>query len=497
MNHRLSILFGWFLIPLILLITGSSAGAADSEAEWKEHIQLVLDIAEPLKFDRGKRLPLYLWPAMNPGKLNDEQAETLVRLLDRRGVGLVASWNHGRMKESLAECLPVARAQKRLGLRVNVNANSLIYRFCDGSEKTAHIDSKDVPFFETTFGNKKMGCPFRLEHRIAPIQKRFTQFAEAYKKEGLHPGFVFADWEIDGPLEWNRAHESSKRCKVCREHLPQLDSFLVYQHELRRIRSRLQRLAYAEPLLERFPQSLVGNYAVYPHDGWRYWYDYFERYVEGPPIRIDQNARYRHWSNDFENTGFTFAMPVVYPWSWTWNWYDFDPGDYRWFYNGLLVASNAGQYTPQDIPIISFVHWHTVDVGLSEDKTAPKKSLTKPEQMSEWCYRELLWHMLLRGTDTFFLWCGKNEQPKEVELLHPVWAAAQEYGEFLENGVPVIFDVPNQPGPVVSGLRMGNQVLIRRTDFTDNREPVKVRIAGKTLTIPALKNQCQVLSLQD
>ena len=117
--------------------------------------------------------------------------------------------------------------------------------------------------------------------------------------------------------------------------------------------------------------------------------------------------------------------------------------------------------------------------------------------MSEWCYRELLWHILLRGTDTFFLWCAKNEQAKEVELLHPVWAAAQEYGEFLEKGTPVNFDVPNRPGPVISGLRIDNQILIRRTDFTEDRAPVKIHIAGKTLTVPALKDQCQILSLQN
>ena len=30
-------------------------------------IRLVLDVAQPLKYPRGNRLPLYLWPAMNPG----------------------------------------------------------------------------------------------------------------------------------------------------------------------------------------------------------------------------------------------------------------------------------------------------------------------------------------------------------------------------------------------------------------------------------------------
>ena len=462
--------------------------AGEQAESWPEHIQLVIDNTTPLKFDRGKRLPLYLWPARNPGQLDGAQAERLVRLLDERGVGLIVSWNHQRVAESLAACLPVARAQKKLGLRVNVNANAPLYGFFDGSEETAHLDAEGKPFFDDSFGKRKMGCPFRLEHRIRPIRERIETFVKAYDKAGVPVDFVFADWEIDGPIEWNEAHDKAKRCKVCRENWPDIDDFFVYQDALRRIRSRLQRRAYTEPILARFPKALVGNYAVYPHDGWRYWWDYFEHYVEGQPVRMDQLARYRHWANEFADTGYTFAMPVVYPWSWTWGWYDFEPGDYRWFYNGLLVASNVGRHTPADVPIISFVHWHTVEVG---PKDAPK-----PEQMSEWAYQELLWHMLLRGTDAFFMWCRTAESAKEVQVLHPVYAAAQEYGEFFDRGVPINFDVPSRPGPVVSGLRLGDKVLVRRTDFADSREPVSINVAGKTLAVPVARGQCQILSLE-
>ncbi|MGC9329174.1 MAG: hypothetical protein ACP5I1_16190 [Candidatus Hinthialibacter sp.] len=486
---------GAVLVLSLCLFMNDSAAAGENETVWKDSIQLVLDKTKPLQHDRGERLPLYLWPAMNPGKLSDSSAEKLISLLNDRGIGLVCSWNHQKMEESLAECLPVARAQKKLGLRVNINATSLLYSFCDGSEETAHIDSDGHPFFDDSFGKKKMGCPFRLEHRIAPIRARLDQFIDAYRKEGVPVDFVFTDWEIDGPLEWNRAHDAAKRCQVCREHLPRLDDFLAYQHALRRIRSRLQRQAYAAPILERFPEALVGNYAVYPHNGWRYWYDYFERYVEGQPSLVDQNAHYRHWANDFEETGFTFAMPVVYPWSWTWNWYDFEPGDYRWFYNGLLVAGNAGRFTPKEVPIIAFVHWHTVDVGLQVDEGAASNKLEKPQQMSEWAYQELLWHMLLRGTDAFFLWCTEKEQPKEVELLHPVWAAAQEYGDFLEKGTPITFDVPKKAGAVVSGLRMGDQILVRRTDFTQDQSPIALTVGGKVIKIPAAEGKCLVMKL--
>jgi hypothetical protein len=486
---------------LLVVIAGVALTAAPShgqepKSEWPKNIQLVLDQTTPLKHSRGGRLPLYLWPAIGPGKLDDARAQKLVRLLDGRGVGLIVNWNQGPLEATFAEALPVARAQKKAGLPINVHATSLLSSFFDGSLATAHIDDQGKPFFDNTFGSMKMGCPFRLEHRIPVIRDRVRKFSDVYAKAGLPVGFIFTDWEIDGPLEWNRAHNASQRCTICRKNLPLLDDFLTYQQELRRLRSRVQRLAYAEPVLDQHPKALVGNYAMYPHNGWRYWYDYFEKYIPGQPALRDQKALYRHWANDFEDTGYTFAMPVVYPWSWTWNWYDFEPGDYRWFYNGLLVASNAGRHTPANVPIIAFVHWHTVDVGLSEREGGAPAGAQPARQMSESTYQELLWHMLLRGTDTFFLWCMEKENAKEVQLLHPVWAAAQAYGEFLEGGVPITFETPAKPGPVVSGLRLGRRVLVRRTDFNDNRDPVAVQVGGRTLRVPAAPGQCQILTLE-
>jgi len=472
-----------------------AAGQGQSPAEWPKNLQLVLDNAAPLKHPRGGRLPLYLWPAIGPGKLDDAQAEKIVRLLDERGVGLICNWNHQAFEASLAEALPVARAQRKAGVPINVQATALLSSFFDGTDATAHVDEHGKPFFDDSFGNVKMGCPFRVEHRIEVIRRRLSRFAAAYAAENLRIGFIFTDWEIDGPLEWNHAQDASRRCVVCRKHLPQVDDFLAYQHELRRLRSRLQWRAYAEPVLEAHPEALVGNYAVYPHDGWRYWYDYFEKYVPGQPVLKDQKALYRHWANEFEDTGYTLAMPVVYPWSWSWNWYDFAPGDYRWFYSGLLVASNAGRHTPPRVPIVAFVHWHTVEVGLSEREGEPPAGAQAAQQMNEKTYQELLWHMLLRGTDTFFLWCTQKESQKEVQLLHPVWAAAQAYGEFLERGVPITFEVPPKPGPVVSGLRLGQRVLVRRTDFTSDTAPVTIQVGEQRLQVSPAPGRCQILTL--
>ena len=476
----------WVAISLL----GNSAklyGAEKKAVKWPSHIQVVLDATKPLKFDRGERLPLYLWQAMDPGPLDDEATEELVNEFNKRGVGLISSWNPGNRQESLAQSLMIAKVQKKLNLRVNINANRCLYSFFNGDERTAHIDDEGRPFWDSSFGKQKMGCPFALDFRRPHIQEQLEYFVKAFKKADLDVDFVFADWEIDGPIEFNEAHAASKRCQRCRENISDIDDFEEFQKVLRKLRCQLQREVYAEPIKKNFPGALVGNYGVYPHNGHRYWYDYYEHYVDRQPYQADERAKYRKWYHEFPETGYTFAMPVVYTWRRIFDWYDYVDTDYRWFYNMLLVASNAGQHTPSEIPIISFVHWHTIE---SKDLAATAK------QFSEAKYQELLWHMLLRGTDTFFLWCRKQEAAEEIQLVHQVYAEAQQYGRFLSKGKPINFSVPKQPGTVVSGLKLADRVLIRRTDFKKTSEPVEITIDDKRIKVGVAPGRCQIISIR-
>ena len=104
--------------------------------------------------------------------------------------------------------------------------------------------------------------------------------------------------------------------------------------------------------------------------------------------------------------------------------------------------------------------------------------------------------MLLRGTDTFFLWCGRQEATKEIRLVHQVYSEAQQYGEFLSEGKPISFSVPQQPGTVISGLRLKDRVLIRRTDFEEPKGPVEITVGDKEIEVWPAARRCQILSLQ-
>jgi len=482
---------GWLVICLVLCVVlmpfaAEAGGKGPTQAEL---IRTVLQNTKPLEHPRRGRLPLYLWSVRGVGTDDDESAERIIRELDARGIGVIGVWDPHKRKESLAEALRIAMIQKKLGLRVNVDANRCTYRFCDGSDETAHVDEKGGKFFDLSFSpGIKMGCPFALEHRFSVVAEQVEYFAREYKKRGLDVDFVFADWEIDGAIEWNDAWANSKRCVRCRENIEDIDDFASFQAAVRKVRSRMQRETYADVMRKYFPKTLVGNYGVYPHDGLRYWYDWFERFVEGAPFEADGRAKYRAWFDEFPLTHFTFAMPVVYTWIPIYTWYDFKNTDYRWFYNMLLVASNAGRSTPADVPIVTFVHWTTVRIP-----SFPKEE--KVEQMSEETYQELLWHMLLRGHDTFFVWTPRALTAVETRLVHEVYAASLEYAAFLDKGKPVTFDVPKRARAVVSALQLGDKLLVRRTDFADNRDPVPLMVGSKRILVPWAKGRCQVLSL--
>jgi len=455
-----------------------------------ELIEEIIRITKPLGRPRGRRLPLILWGA-RAVDADDARLEQILRDLDARGVGLFSNLETGKSADaSLALALRVGALQKKLGLRVNVFCNAPMYSFFNGDERTAHVGDDGKPFFDDSFGGAKMGCPFALDFRYAPMTERIRKIVGAYRGKGVPMDFVFSDWEVDGPIEWNGAWEHSKRCTRCRKKIPDIDNFTAFQNALREIRSDVQKRVYADTVLAAFPKAHVGNYAVYPHNGYRYWIDYFERedFPAEVPVKEDGRARYRRWAHEFDGTGFTFAMPVVYTWARCYRWYDFQDTDWRWFRNMLMTATNACEHTPERIPVIPFVHHKIIWV--------PGKAAEDVVQFSTEKYKELLWHMLLRGTDGFALWCPDDETSFEVPPLQQVYAESLEYMDFLERGEPVTFDVPREPGPVVSGLRLEGRVLLRRTDFTDAADAIALTIGNKVVSVARREGACQIVELK-
>ncbi len=451
-----------------------------------ERIDTVLRATRQIEVPSESRLPLYILPISGQldGVADGPTVRDYLEKLRQRGIAYSVNWRWKGQGSSpdpgTGSILKIARLQHELGMQVVANASSCLYSFHDGSEPTLHVDADGRTFGDDSFG-RTLGCPFGVDHRIPGIRNRVQSFVSAYRESEVPLDFVFVDWEVDGPIEWNGAWESSRRCIRCREAIPEMDSFISFQQAIREKRSALQKQCLSDPVLAVFPEAMVGNYGVNPHDGYRYWYDYFELVPENPAIPVvrEQKAVYRPWADEFDACGYTVSMPVIYTWYPVFEWYDYDDPDSRWFYNLLRIGSNAGAHTSPGIPSVPYVHWHTT----APPEHDPDASLVT--QFSRERYAELLRHLLVRGHDSFFLWCLGRELETEISLLHKVYAESHQHAGILNSGQPFSLTVPviGSGAMVVSGVHdeADSTVLIIVSDFDQDRGnsfPMEVELKG-------------------
>lgn len=291
-----------FLLLWSSTVPTTGAGT-DDVSEFPKAARVILDNTRPIEHPRGDRLPLLLWPAQEAIVDDEVLQERIIRALDERGVAVIANWRYEESDpalgtRSLAESLRVARLQKKIGLPVCVNANQIMYGFFTNEPDTSHIDEKGKPVRDAPIPGRS-GCPFRMDHRYGHMRGKVEFFVSAYREAGVPLHFVYGDWKIDGPLEINDAWAAAKRCIACRKNIPGLDRFESFMESVRIKRAEATRRCYSEPILAAYPKALAGNYAVYPHDGYRYWFDYFENFVDHHPHRLDRRAPCRRWYDDF------------------------------------------------------------------------------------------------------------------------------------------------------------------------------------------------------
>jgi hypothetical protein len=115
--------------------------------------------------------------------------------------------------------------------------------------------------------------------------------------------------------------------------------------------------------------------------------------------------------------------------------------------------------------------------------------------MSRWAYEELLWHLLLRGADSLFLWCAEADTPKEIKPVHNVIAASRRFREFFSRGRPLVFEIPDDPGSVISCIQWERRLLVRRSDFLPDRSAVTLSLPEGNVQVPPATGECCILSL--
>lgn len=457
-----------------MLIAGGNTMAQENICDIliKNTVSVTIDI--------GKRLPLFVWTRF-PTNLSEQHiTDYLIKLAERKLV-LVTGWRIPRegIEKGIEEALRIDRIRKQLNIPVFVDATGIVYMFFDGSQQTAHIDNEGKPFFDSSFSkNIKIGCPFKIDTRYSVISERIEKFLKAYKKENIEIQYWAVDWEVDGPMEWNDAWENCKKCVICRQNIKNINNFAAFQKAIRMKRAELQNEVFVKKVSKFYPKCLIGNYAVNPHDGYRYWWDYFEKETKGAIYQNMHNALHRKWFDEFRYTGYTMAMPVIYTWYRFFTGYGFEPKEYRWFYPLMKEITSVGKNTPSNIPVITFVHWQTVE--------KPENIPHDFSPLSRKKYKELLWHLLFRGHDAFCLWSPINEMAEEIKVVQEVYIESLKWNNFIVKGKPVLWQIPEEPDTVISGLRMNNKILVVRSDFIKEPQEIKVRFNGNQVKIPVI-----------
>ena len=82
------------------------------------------------------------------------------------------------------------------------------------------------------------------------------------------------------------------------------------------------------------------------------------------------------------------------------------------------------------------------------------------------------------------------------DLKATIQVVSEKYGEFLSVGIPINFNVPKQPATVISGLKLGDHVLVRRTDFAGTSGDVEIAIDNKKINVKAVPKSCQIISIR-
>ena len=112
-------------IFIITLLTFPLFAQEKLPAKLHENLRVVLHNTQPLKYPRGNRLSLYVWPITDRLRgLDDGQAEQAIKLLNDRGIAMISNWRYDQKEKTLTEALRIGALQKKLHLRVNVNATS-------------------------------------------------------------------------------------------------------------------------------------------------------------------------------------------------------------------------------------------------------------------------------------------------------------------------------------------------------------------------------------
>jgi hypothetical protein len=440
-----------------------AAPAATPAVQWNH--QGFCEVVHPMKHDLKGRLPLLAWSLPRP----DDQGDNLVRLhksgelkkmaLDvwQRGIAweIMFDWRwtmDGAM--ATGQALHEARIPVfvRIGDRERSKPNHPYFNSPKAKGKvvvSGTFDSDDAKFAEVEM-------PSLPKYDPQPLAEMHRGYMQKLKQAGVTVNGFFSDQESH-PHPFNYIYQHQKQNFAADYPPGTFDSEQAFfNYVLGVLRPKYFADCYAEPVLSVFPHALVGNYDD----------------TVATPARpfIETNG----FPNYVRNIGrLNTLMPSVYantthlPRYYNADWpVNQENVDEVFFHFMLMAMSTALANKQPGQKAVPYVSDNCPDLNL-------RGSRFFSYRMSEGVYKEFLRHSLLRGADTFFYYsCGPTpgvpnsaagDILQSVEYTRAVYDQMLEYRQFLDEGVPMNFEVPvvRSRGVVWSGRRWKDQALVR------------------------------------
>jgi hypothetical protein len=338
----------------------------------------------------------------------------------------------------------------------------------------------------TTWAKNPNTGPGASEVKFPALPQHDTTEAAAYvygllkplKDAGIKVETVFFDYEGQ-PHPWNGIYfaQSTPEIRKTYQDPSVLKTFNTFYGYTLNLRSELESQSMAQPVHQLFPDARVGNYwdivssEAVPFTGVG---------PAAPPVQLGK--------------GMSMIMPALYakntilP-----NFFNSDwpvtqsRVDDIYFHHLLLTGSSANANKSGNL--ISYLYIGP-SVRMSADPRFKDKDLSRP------AFRELLWHLWLRGTDGMYVYNGGSPKTalstlQSFQCMEDVRSVLDEmlaYRDFLDHGKPMNFSVPAMfsPDVVWSGLRLKDRYLIRATSLGPETQPVKIVLTpNKTVTLSA------------
>jgi hypothetical protein len=280
---------------------------------------------------------------------------------------------------------------------------------------------------------------------------------------------MFDDESMPNP--WNGAYEAQANPLLAPYYPPgTLSSYWQFENYVLALRTQYEQQIMVNPVHALWPNAYVGNFNEADSSAANPWYASNGTVMPARTLGPTTLSLPGAYAGSRELVLYTSTITQA----------NADHLYLRYLLRTVTSALQNRQPFTRDIPFLSQI-----------DNAASPLPVNEQLGMSTAQFQELLRHVWLRGADGQMIFTYTPSATvglPQVEAARSVFDELLGYGAFLSRGTPMNLGIPdlNSFGPIWSGLKLGNQCLIRT--FTDAATDGTVTInafPGVAVTLPA------------